>query len=95
MKIETDDWYTLSEACNAAKMPRVTGYRLAKNLGIVEVIFGTRVVRKKDVQKMIDNKKRVGNPVWIASYDEAAASARRAVAARKRREKKEAREAKA
>jgi Tat protein translocase TatB subunit len=50
---------------------------------------------KKDVQKMIDNRKRVGNPVWIASYDEAAASALRAVASRKKRERKEAREAKA
>lgn len=90
MKIDTDDWYTLREACEAAKMPQVTGYRLAKKLGIVEVVFGTRVVRKKDVQKMIDNRKRVGNPVWIASYDEAAASARRAVAARKRRERREA-----
>lgn len=85
MKIDTDDWYTLKDACEAAEMPQVTGYRLAKRLGIVEVIFGTRVVRKKDVQKMIANRKRVGNPVWIESYEEAAASALRAVESRKKR----------
>lgn len=85
MKIDTDDWYTLKEACGAIKMPQVTGYRLAKKLGIVEVIFGIRVVRKKDVQKMIANRKRVGNPVWIESYEEAAASALRAVESRKKR----------
>ena len=95
MRIETDDWYTLAEACNASKMPQVTGYRLAKRLGIVEIIFGTRVVKKRDVPKMVANRKRVGNPLWIASPDEAAASALRAVASRKRRERREAREAKA
>ena len=91
MKIETDDWYTLAEACDVAKMPQVTGYRLAKKLGVVEIIFGTRVVRKKDVRKMVENRKRVGNPLWIASHEEAAASALRAVASRKRREREEAR----
>jgi hypothetical protein len=94
MKIDTDDWLMLREACAAAKMPQATGYRLAKNLGIVQVIFGTRVVRKSDIPKMVANKKRVGNPMWIESYEEAAASALRAVASRKRREKQEARAAK-
>lgn len=94
MKIDTDDWYTLADACVAAKMPQVTGYRLAKRLGIVEVIFGVRVVRKRDVQKMVENKKRVGNPIWIADGEEAAASALRAVESRMRRLKREARAAK-
>lgn len=85
MKIDTDDWLTLSDACVEAKMPQVTGYRIAKRLGIVEVIFGTRVVRKKDGQKMIADRKRVGNPVWIESHEEAAASALRAVESRKKR----------
>jgi hypothetical protein len=94
MKIETEDWYTLREACAAAKMPQVTGYRLAKRLGIVEVVFGVRVVRKKDVAKMIANRKRVGNPTWIESPEEAAAAAILAVESREKRKRREARAAK-
>ncbi len=93
MKIDTDDWFTITEACVAAKMPKSTGGRLAKSLGIVEVIFGVMVVRKKDVPKMVENKKRVGNPRWIESYDEAAEAALRAVKSRMKRQRKAAKQA--
>jgi hypothetical protein len=90
MKIDTDDWFTITEACAAAKMPKTTGSRLAKSLGIVEVVFGVLIVRKKDVSKMVENKRRVGNPRWIESYEEAAAAAERAVKSRMRRLRREA-----
>lgn len=85
MKIETDDWMPLADACKEGGFSQSTGYRLAKSLGVIEVVFGVRIIRRKDVETMKKNRKRLGNPNWIASYEEASAAAIRAVESRMRR----------
>ena len=85
MKIETNDWMPLSEAADKTKMSKSTAYRLAQSLGIVEEFFGVRVIRIKDIQTMLDNRKTMGNPDWISSPEAAAAAAVRAVKSRMRR----------
>jgi len=87
MKIDTAEWMTLAEACAAGGFTQSTGYRLAKHLGLIKVVFGVKIVRKADVKTMQDNRKRIGNPDWIESYDAAAAAALRAVESRERRKK--------
>jgi hypothetical protein len=92
MRIDTDQWMTLSEACVAGGFTQSTGYRLAQSLGLIKVVFGVKIVRKADVKTMQENRKRIGNPDWIESYDAAAAAALRAVESRERRKKKAAKE---
>ena len=83
---------TLSEACVAGGFTQSTGYRLAQSLGLIKVVFGVKIVRKADVKTMQENRKRIGNPDWIESYDAAAAAALRAVESRERRKKKAAKD---
>ncbi|NBW16899.1 MAG: hypothetical protein EBR82_53870 [Caulobacteraceae bacterium] len=85
MKIDTDDWVTLAEACALAGLPTSTGYRIAKRLGVVKVVFGVRVVRKADIPRIKEDQKARGNPDWIASYDAAADASLRAVESRMKR----------
>ena len=92
MRIDTDQWMTLSEACVAGGFTQSTGYRLAQSLGLIKVVFGVKIVRKSDVKTMQENRKRIGNPDWIESYDAAAAAALRAVESRERRKKKAAKD---
>jgi hypothetical protein len=92
MRIDTDQWMTLSEACVAGGFTQSTGYRLAQSLGLIKVVFGVKIVRKADVKTMRENRKRIGNPDWIESYDAAAAAALRAVESRERRKKKAAKD---
>ena len=87
MKIDTEQWVTLSEACIAGGFTQSTGYRLAKHLGLIKEVFGVKIVRKTDVKTMQDNRKRIGNPDWIEPYDAAAAAAIRAVKSRERRKR--------
>ena len=82
MKIDTDDWLTLAEACKAAGLSQSTGYRLAKHLQIIEVFFGVKCVQKQDVSRMMHERRRVGNQRWIASSDDAAQAAIKSVESR-------------
>lgn len=82
MKIETEDWITLADACKLAGIPQASGYRTAKRLGIVENFFGVACVRKRDVATIEANRRRPGNPNWIESWEGAAADAVKGTAAR-------------
>ena len=73
MKIDTDDWMTLADACKLAGISQPTGYRMAKRLGIVESFFGVACVRKSDVATLEKNRRTPGNPNWIGSWEGAAA----------------------
>lgn len=88
MKIDTAEWTTLAEACKAGGFTKATGYRLAKHLGIIKVVFGVKVVKKADVKMMKENRRPIGNPDWIGSPEAAAEAAIRAVESRERRRKK-------
>ena len=85
MKIETNDWMTMSEACGETGIPQRTLYRIAKRLNLVTEVFGAFIVRRKDIPKIVADKKRVGNPDWIESYDKASESGMRAVESRLKR----------
>ncbi len=85
MKIETNDWLTMGEACSETGIPQRTVYRIAQRLNLVKEVFGTFIVRRKDLPQIVANKKRVGNPDWIESYEKASASGLRAVESRLRR----------
>jgi hypothetical protein len=90
VKIETDDWIPLADACKLAGLSQATGYRTARRLGIVENFFGVAVVRKREVSQLEHNRRRPGNPNWIESWDGAAADAVKAVASRMKKKKKTA-----
>lgn len=87
MKIDTKEWITLTEACSIGGFTLPTGYRLAKSLGIVEVIFGVKVIKRADIKTMQSNRKQPGNPDWIGSPEAAAEAALKAVRSRERRRK--------
>lgn len=88
MRIETDEWLPLAEAARQASLSLSTAHRLAKSLGIVREFFGVRVVRRKDIQTMTENRKPIGNPDWIESHEAAAEAAVKAVKSRLRRVKR-------
>lgn len=88
MKIETDEWLPLAEAARQAGMSLSTAHRLAKSLGIIHEFFGVRVIRRKDIQTMTENRKPIGNPDWIGSHEAAAEAAVKAVKSRLRRVKR-------
>lgn len=85
MKIETNDWVTLAEACKLTGLALSTCRRAARRLGALQVFFGAMVVRKSDLPRIVAEKKQTGNPDWIKSYDAAAAAGLRAVASRLKR----------
>lgn len=87
MKLDTDEYIPLAEACGLAGVSPSTGYRLASHLGIVLCFFGVKIVKRADVETMKQNRKRIGNPRWIESYEEAAEAAIKAVASREKRKK--------
>lgn len=89
MKLETNDWITLSDACVAAGLTQSTGYRIAKRLGLTEDFFGIKIVRKSDVETMRANKLPAGNPRWSESTEEAAEAALKATQSRMRRIKEQ------
>jgi len=82
MKIDTDEWIALSDACNLAGLPLSTGYRMAKRMGIVQTFFGVNVIRKSDVSTLEKNRRTPGNPNWIESWEGAAADGGKGAAAR-------------
>ena len=82
MKIETDDWVTLAEACKEAGLSQSTGYRLAKHLDVIAEFFGVKCVKKSDVDRMKSERRRVGNQRWIASGEQAAEDSAKAVESR-------------
>lgn len=82
MKIDTNDWTTLAEACKAASISQSTGYRLAKHLKIIHVFFGVKCVHKRDVARLENERRQVGNQRWIASHEDAAADAIKSVESR-------------
>lgn len=90
MKIDTAEWIALSEACRAGGFSKPTGYRLAKHLGIIKVVFGVKIIRKADIKTMKENRKAIGNPDWISSPEAAAEAALRAVESRERRKRAKA-----
>lgn len=85
MKIETDDWVTLADVVTMTGIPAKTLYRTADRLGLKTEVFGVRVVRKSDIGRIAESRKRVGNPDWIGSPKKAAAAAGKAVESRRRR----------
>lgn len=85
MRLNTDDYIPVAEAARLAGMSESTGRRLAKHLGVVHEFFGVFIVKKSDVETLRQNRKPMGNPDWIASQEEAAAAALRAVESRMRR----------
>ena len=87
MKIETDEWVTLADACKTGGFSQPTGYRLAKSLGVIQVIFGVKVLKKSDIKTMKENRRRLGNPDWIKSYEAASEAAYKAIESRERRKK--------
>lgn len=95
MKIETNDWLTLAEAVEQTKLPQRTLYRIAERLGAISEFFGVKCVKKADIPAIVADRKRVGNPRWIESYEEASAAALAAVKSRKRRIAREKRASKA
>lgn len=88
MKIETDDWVSLPDAAKAAGVSLSTAHRIVKSLGLALEFFGVRIVRRKDVQTIQDNRKPIGNPDWITSHEAASEAAVRAVESRMRRVKR-------
>lgn len=90
MKIDTAEWIALSEACTAGGFSKPTGYRLAKHLGLIKVVFGVKIIRKADIKTMKENRKAIGNPDWISSPEAAAEAALRAVESRERRKRAKA-----
>jgi hypothetical protein len=82
MKIDTDDWLPLSEACKLAELPQASGYRMAKRLGIVQTFFGVNVIRRSDVATLANNRRKPGNPNWIESWEGAAADGAKGTPAR-------------
>jgi hypothetical protein len=82
MKIDTDEWLPLADACKLAGLPQASGYRLAKRLGIVENFFGVNVVRKRDVETLENSRRTPGNPNWIESWEGAAADGAKGAPAR-------------
>lgn len=85
MKIETNDWLPLADACGETGIAKRTLYNVAKRLNLVREFFGTLVVRRKDLPKIVAGRKSVGNPDWIESYEKASASGLRAVESRLKR----------
>lgn len=85
MKIDTNDWVSLTEACATVGVSQSTGYRTAKRLGIVQKFFGVYVVKKADAKKIAEGRLPVGNPDWINSGNDAAQAAIRAVESRMKR----------
>ena len=82
MKIETDDWMPLAEAAGASGLSEAAARRLAHDLGIVQVFFGVKVIRRKDIETLQANRRRPGNQRWIADGEAAAADSLKAVANR-------------
>lgn len=82
MMIDTDQYVTLSDACKIGGFSQSTGYRLAKSLGIVLEFFGVKIVKIADIETMKTNRRRVGNPEWIESYEIASEAALKAVKSR-------------
>lgn len=87
MKIETNDYLTVTEAGKLSGIPDAVARRLARDLGLVQSFFGVKVMRRADVQKLSENRRKRGNPRWIASYDEASEAALLAVKSRIRNQK--------
>jgi hypothetical protein len=85
MKIDTNEWITMAQACTEAGFSLSTGYRLAKQLKIVEVFFGVKCVRKIHVQTMRNNRRQVGNQDWIKSPELASEAAYKSVRSRLKR----------
>lgn len=90
MIVDTEKFTTLADGVRDAGFSQSTGYRLAKKLGIVFDFFGVKIMRKSDIKTLQDNRRRVGNQDWIASYDIAADAARAATKSRMERKKREA-----
>jgi hypothetical protein len=82
MKIDTDEWIALADACKLAGIPQPTGYRMAKRLGIVENFFGVACILKRDVSTLEKNRRTPGNPNWIESWEGAAADGAKGTPAR-------------
>jgi hypothetical protein len=87
MKIETDDWITITEAAKESGIPDAVTRRLARDLGVLREFFGVRVIRRSDVVKLVENRRRRGNPRWIESYEEASEAAILAVKSRVKNQK--------
>lgn len=86
MKIDTDDWTTLSDVIAETGVPQKTVYRIVDRLDIGEWIFGVRCVRKTDVPRIVEARSPTkGNPTWVIDGDAAAAAAILAVESRKKR----------
>jgi hypothetical protein len=89
MKIDTDDYITIADACAKTTMSPATFYRAARRLGLEVVIFGAKVVRKADVRRIEADKRPIGNPLWINSTEAASKAAMKAVRSRLRRIKED------
>lgn len=90
MRIETDDWVLLSEAAKISKIPETIVRRLAKELGMEQTFFGCTIMRKGDIPKLAERRRVRGNPKWIASSEDAAEDALRAVESRLKKKKSRA-----
>ena len=88
MKIETDDWVLVAEAARIAKIPDTIARRLSKELELARTFFGVAVMKRADIPKLLENRRRRGNPDWIASGEDAAEAALRAVESRMKKKKK-------
>lgn len=85
-----DDLVSVPEAAKALGMGESTMRRLAKHLGVGVVVAGRLLVPKSKFAYLAANRKKVGNPRWIESGEEAAEAAIKAVASRERRKKRAA-----
>lgn len=85
MKIETDDYIPLCDVPMLTGIPQSTAYRIAKRLGLVEEIFGVKIVRKDKVETISNDRKPAGNPVWINDSEAASESAMRSIESRMER----------
>jgi hypothetical protein len=85
MKIDTDEWIALADACRDAGVPQSSGYRTAHRLGIIELFFGMKIIRKSDIRRLVEERLPVGNKDWIESQELAAQAALKATASRQRR----------
>jgi DNA-binding Lrp family transcriptional regulator len=93
--MNVDDQCSISEAAEAVGVSESTMRRLVQSLGVGVVVAGRTLVPRKRFDTLRTNRKRIGNPRWIESGEEAAAAAIKAVKSRERRKRRAAASGKA
>lgn len=71
------NYLTVPESAKACGMTLNTAYRVAKRLGIVEVMYGRYLIPKAKIAEMKSAKRGKGNPRWAEEPGMAAAAGKK------------------